>query len=109
MMATTYQVSQLARWVETLTSRVGRENFVRRLEVPQPALTNDGRRLRGVEVAPGLYLTRHGQFYATSHDEPTVARRLDLERVVDQYGVRSIQHEFASKAYARRLPLPNNK
>ena len=106
-MTIAYDVSRLTRWVEALTLRVGRENLVRKLETRQPALKPDGRQLRGIEVSPGLYLTRHGEFFELDWTNAHVSHRLDYGQVLARVPLETMQRELAAKAHARRIPLPN--
>lgn len=91
---------ELSRWLRTISYET-----MRGVESPQSALRPDGRRLRGIEVAPGLYLARDRQFYMTTPASPAHAVVATLEDVLARASFDAIRREVAAKlnAHSRRV------
>lgn len=88
----TDEEAQLYAW----TSMLSWETF-RGTENPQSCLKPDGTRLRGIELAPGLYLGRDRRFYGTSLRKPHDARLLSAEDVLKRRSLQQIDAEVAAK------------
>jgi hypothetical protein len=72
---------------------------IRRVEAMQPALLPDGRRLRGVMLAPELCLARDRKFYEVKDG---VARELQCGVVLARYSTTTLKQLFQIAARATR-------
>lgn len=81
-----WRLQELQKWRRGIYYRQ-----IRGAESPLPALTEEGKRLRGLTLAPNLYLARDKNFYEVRHG---VAHRLDEARVLETYTISRIRELF---------------
>jgi hypothetical protein len=94
------------RRVDTMWLDRLRQRQIRRVESMQPALLPDGRRLRGVLLAPGLCLARNRRFYEIAQGK---AYELPTSVVLAQYSVAALQKLFRSAAERYRATQADRK
>jgi hypothetical protein len=86
MKVSAMQVRALSAWTAALDYRV-----IRSVESLQPSRFPDGRRVRGVTLAPKLVLARDGQFYDVSQP---VARHLSPQDLLSTWTLDQLKTMF---------------
>lgn len=86
MKASVMDVRALSAWTASLDY-----TLIRSVESLQPSSFVDGRRVRGLLLAPGLVLARDGQFYDTREK---TAVHLSPAKVLEQYPVQQVKDMF---------------
>lgn len=74
---------QLKDWLQKLYYRQ-----IRGSESPLPGLTGEGKRIRGLTLAPNLFLARDKHFYEVADG---VAKRLTPEQVLQNYDLDTLR------------------
>ncbi len=86
MKVTAMDVRALSTWTASLDY-----TLIRSAESLQPSSFPDGRRVRGLELAPGFVLARDGQFYDT---QEKTALHLSPAVVLEKYPLQQLKDMF---------------